>query len=30
MGQSLNDALRALGDWGEEHAEHIIGPTTDT
>jgi DNA-binding HxlR family transcriptional regulator len=24
LGQSLNDALRALGDWGEEHAQHIV------
>lgn len=24
LGQSLNNALLALGDWGEEHAEHII------
>lgn len=24
LGQSLNDALGALGDWGEEHAGHII------
>lgn len=24
LGQSLNEALRALGDWGEEHAKHII------
>lgn len=28
LGQSLNDALLALGDWGEQHAEHIIGLTT--
>ncbi|WP_258184395.1 winged helix-turn-helix transcriptional regulator [Microbacterium foliorum] len=24
LGQSLNEALRALGDWGEEHADHIL------
>lgn len=30
LGQSLNDALRTLGDWGEEHAEHIIGLSAET
>lgn len=30
LGQSLNDALRTLGDWGEEHAEHIIGLNAET
>ena len=30
LGQSLNDALRALGDWGEKHAEHIIGLSAET
>ncbi|MGF0311779.1 winged helix-turn-helix transcriptional regulator [Rhodococcus sp. IEGM1428] len=30
LGQSLNEALRTLGDWGEEHAEHIIGLSAET
>lgn len=30
LGQSLNDALRTLGDWGEEHAQHIISLATAT
>lgn len=30
LGQSLNEALRALGDWGEDHAEHIISLSVTT
>lgn len=30
LGQSLNEALRALGDWGEDHAEHIISLSATT
>lgn len=30
LGQSLNEALRALGDWGEAHAEQIISLSATT